>query len=445
MKHALTRRSFLGSVGLGLLASACGVEASGQGPDATPGGRGSGGPGVPDPGGASGEVPGAPSTAGPSQPPGPSAPPPPRAEGLPESLRFPLGVAAGDALTHGALLWTRYTGSAPLELVLWEESGAERPGIAVTPDDAGYVTLDVAGLTPGARYRYAFVELEGETRARRSPAGAFRTALDEGAVEPLTFGAVACNGLGKPALPLAQAAKANLDLFLFLGDTTYCDGAVTLDEFRGKWAENLTKASFQALRSATSLLATWDDHEITDDYDPETLAPEVFAAAHRAFFEHQPLRRLAGAPERLWRSRRWGRTAEFFLLDGRSERKPSTRGRADATYLSRAQLDWLKAGLAASIETEAIGGVLWVSGDFHLGSIGRVSTSGAGARALEVLAGPGDQPGNPIVGSLREPQFDFATGTSNYTRFELDPVRRAVTVTFVDGQGQELVKKRYAL
>ena len=41
--------------------------------------------------------------------------------------------------------------------------------------------------------------------------------------------------------------------------------------------------------------------------------------------------------------------------------------------------------------------MLWVAGDFHLlASTGRVSPSGVGSRAIEVLAGPGAQVANPL-------------------------------------------------
>ena len=50
----------------------------------------------------------------------------------------------------------------------------------------------------------------------------------------------------------------------------------------------------------------------------------------------------------LWQSFRWGRTAELFLLDCRGERRPSTLGSARPIFVSDAQLDWLREGLAAS-------------------------------------------------------------------------------------------------
>ena len=59
----------------------------------------------------------------------------------------------------------------------------------------------------------------------------------------------------------------------------------------------------------------------------------------------------AAAPDRIWRSFRWGHSAEVFVLDCRGERRPSTRSvnpTRESVYISRAQMDWLKAGLRAS-------------------------------------------------------------------------------------------------
>ena len=135
---------------------------------------------------------------------------------------------------------------------------------------------------------------------------------------------------------------------------------------------------------------------------------------------------------------------------------------ASPVYISREQMDWLKAGLKASsarfkllmnsvpitdfpaifdsaandrwegyaaqraeilsfIDDERIGGVLWISGDFHMASVGRVSTAGAGSTQVEILVGPGAQTPNPVAIFAAAPQFDWATGASNLTTLDLDP------------------------
>jgi alkaline phosphatase D len=451
------RRELLGLAGVSLLAQACGVG-EGDGPLEVV----------------------AQDRAGLAVPP----------EGTPESNAFAMGVACGDVTAKDAIVWTQWSGTRELELAVYRVDGDdyldEVVATAVPVEDAGFVHVKVSGLVAGARYRYVFFELDGTKRVARSPIGRFRAAIGEDALEPLVFGASACTSNGRAFDTLLRAAEQDLDLYLLLGDTTYNDGATSVASFRSKWRENLSTPGYRALRASTSLLATWDDHEISNDYDPERLAPATAAAARKVFFENQPLARLAEAPDRIWRKTSWGKTVDFFTLDCRSERKPSTRNGKNATYLSRAQMDWLKAGLLASkavfkvilnsvpigdfpglfdflkkdrwegypvqrdeilrhVEGNKIPGVLWVSGDFHLGSIGRVSPSGVGSNSLEILAGPGANSANPLTGSVRGSQFDYATGTSNFTSFALDPVARRVGIRFHDGAGRVLTDRSYPI
>lgn len=403
---------------------------------------------------------------------------------------FPLGLASGDVTPWSALVWTKFTGTNPLHLAVWQMEGGQYTRVLltrVTPVE-GFVHAEVTALTPGFPHRYAFFEESAGTLVRRSPIGRFRTALAPDALAPVSFGAVACTSNGRTMSTLERAgARSDLDLFCLLGDTTYNDGVSTRAAFRGRWTENLSTLGYRRVREATSVLATWDDHEVTNDWNPETIDPTLLATATAAFFEHLPIRRNPDAANRVYRKHRWGKTVEFFVLDSRSERRPSSRGSSMAQYLSRAQMDWLKAGLAASpvvfkvilnsvpitnfpglfdfvahdrwegypaarteilsyVENARIPGVLWVAGDFHMASTGRVSRSGVGSRAIEVLAGPGAQTGNPLAGTLfLNPQFDFFTATSNYTSIALDPATRRVRVRFHDGSDRVIGDRSYVV
>lgn len=397
---------------------------------------------------------------------------------------FGFGISAGDALEDRIVLHTRYAGLDPLRLRVWRMDGttyAEQVAdAAVTPADGGFVHLDVQGLTPGARYRYAFVHGSGTSMAR-SPIGRFRAALAAGQTEPLIFGAVSCTNNSLTPHPLARAAERDdLDAFLLLGDTSYNDGANTLAEYRAKWASSLSRPEYRALRASVSVMATWDDHEVTNDFNPETISATKLATARQTFFESLPLRRGVMEPDRLWKSTRWGSTAELFALDGRGERKPSTVVNGQHVYLSRAQMDWFKAALKASpctfkvilnsvpisdfgfsafnvdswrvyqnqrleilkwIEDEGIDGVLWVSGDHHFASLGTVSATGAGSTAYEVLAGPGASSSNALFNLLTKPRWDYASGDNNYLAIHCLPATNELKLVFHGGQGQKLFEK----
>lgn len=402
---------------------------------------------------------------------------------LPESDAFPLGVATGDAAPTSIIAWTQYTGDTVLALVVWRDQSIA--GVFATdPNEAGFVHVEVDDLDAGTHYEYAFVEYDDEVPLARSAQGIFRTAIALDTLAPVVFGAIACTNQRFNLAPLERAARHPFDLFLHLGDCTYADGAETPDEYRELWAQNLARAPYRSLRGQTSFLATWDDHEVDNNWNPEEMDPAHVAVARDAFFEHQPIGRLPMDPDRIWRSFRWGMTAEFFVLDTRGERRPSSRGRPDAQYLSPAQFDWLLAGLRDSpalfkivmnsvpigefpypstrdrwvgypaqrdallsaIELDDIEGVVFISGDFHHASAGRAAAAGPGARVLEFLVGPGGQIPNPLHIALPAlPQFDWATGVNNYARFHLDPETRELTVSYRTSTDRLAYEATYAL
>jgi phosphodiesterase/alkaline phosphatase D-like protein len=358
----------------------------------------------------------------------------------------------------------------------------------VTPSAGGFAHVDVPLPEPGARYRYVFFEMEGDTRLARSPIGRFRAAVPDSDRSVLRLGAVSCTRNGHAFRTLGHAAaRDDLDAFLYLGDTTYADGSTTLDDYRAKWAENLATGEYRGLRASVSALATLDDHEVDNNFDPETVDAAQLAAGLAAFHEHQPIRLDADLPgRRIWKSVRWGQTVEVFVLDCRTERRPSTRTTSEAIYVSREQMQWLTMGLLEStavfkvimssvpisdfpgafdlarddrwegyaaqrteilrfIDDNAISGVLWVAGDFHMASAGRVSTSGVGSDQVEVLVGPGAHDGNILAATLFPPQFDWATSRDNYAVIELDPSTSRASVFYHDEDDSVLEVLYYTL
>jgi alkaline phosphatase D len=335
--------------------------------------------------------------------------------------------------------------------------------VEAAPAAGGAVHVEVLNLAPQTEHRFAFIDSDG----KRSRTGRFFTAPPDDVKVPVVFGASACtkNGFDMGVMG-AAGAREDLAFFVSLGDTVYCDGARTLDDFRGRWSQNLSTDGYRALRGSTSLFATWDDHEVTNNWDPASTPATSVAFGRETFFAHQPLGRVAGTPDRIWKKKRWGKTLELFILDSRSDRH--TAG-ASREYLSRAQMDWLKADLLASdavfkvivnsvpisefphlfglfrddrweayprardeilgfIEGSQIPGVLWLAGDFHMASVGKVSQSGFGKRAHEVLVGPGAQIPNLLAGLLRAPQFSWASAENNYGALHLDPDRGSIRV-----------------
>lgn len=397
---------------------------------------------------------------------------------------FPLGVQAGDATTEGVVLWTRYLGAAPLRVVVFAEAptgpGAILAELDAEPGPDGFTHLTVSDLTAGTWYRYAYVVRdEAGQVAARSAIGHVRTAPAAGSLETIVFGGTSCtNQTYKPFNALKRAAEAKLDFFLLAGDTTYADGSSSVADYRGAWEENLATSGYQKLMRSTGLFATWDDHEVDNNWSPESHPADQIANARQVMFEHLAVRRDAEAPDRIWRSHRWGDTLEVFVLDCRGERKPSTRETADAVYVSPEQLAWFQQALTASpcvfkvilnsvpitnmplfyistddrwegyaaqrqailAITNQVPGVLWVAGDFHFGAVTAVEPAGPNAEQMEVFMGPGGQFTNPaylLIGSGSAQQFRYLTGANNYTRFTAEPEASPprISVAFIEADG----------
>ncbi|MFI2782232.1 alkaline phosphatase D family protein [Streptomyces sp. ALB3] len=323
-----------------------------------------------------------------------------RAAGGPAFLH---GVASGDPLPDGVLLWTRVTptpdaapgsGLGRDTPVVWEVaedkafSRVAARGTAVARADADHtVKADVRGLRPATTYWYRFTAAPGGPDGGQgviSPAGRTRTAPAPGAVVPgVRFGVVSCAnweaGWFSPYRHLA--ARADLDAVLHLGDYIYeyASGGyptqdtvvrrhaplheiLTLADYRLRHATYKTDTDLQALHAAHPVIAIWDDHEFANDawsggaenHTPGTegsWAARV-AAAKQAYFEWMPVR--ASTEGTVYRRLSFGGLAELHLLDLRSFRSEQAsigNGAVDdpeRSVTGRAQLDWLKAGLSAS-------------------------------------------------------------------------------------------------
>jgi alkaline phosphatase D len=375
-----------------------------------------------------------------------------------------------------ALVWTFYDGINTAQLKVWKEGSV--PGkVLMVIDKAiprgkdGYTKVPLTGLNGGQWYSYAFF-----SGKERSVVGRFRTAFAPGVLAPLTIGATTCtkNTLA-PFESLQKLAKERIDCILHMGDMSYNDGAKTVAEYRKVWRKQLQAGGYKELLPRAGMYITWDDHEITNNFDPEKLDKKHLAAGKNAFFETLPVER--GPNDRLWNSYLWGNTAEIILLDSRSERKPSTRKSNDPIYLGKAQMKWVKERLKKSpahfkllmnsvpmtnmpaiwlsssdrwegfkkqreellnhITDNNIKGVWFLSGDFHVGFVSKLEEKGKWSKLREVAVGPGDSYPNPLgVVGLPKKQFDFGSSyTKVMTTLTFDPKANEVRIRFVRDNG----------
>ncbi|MFJ2753439.1 alkaline phosphatase D family protein [Streptomyces sp. NPDC087297] len=311
---------------------------------------------------------------------------------------FLHGVASGDPLPDGVLLWTRVTptpeavpgsGLGPATQVGWEvasdkafsqviASGTVTAGAAADHT----VKVDVRGLQPQTPYWYRFTA--GGTV---SPAGrTLTTPAHETTTAGVRFGVVSCANweAGYFSAYRHLAARTDLHAILHLGDYIYeyqsggypeakyavrqhepKHEIVSLADYRTRHGKYKTDADLQALHQAHPVIAIWDDHEFANDAwngGAENHTPGAegewaarAAAAKQAYFEWMPVR--ASVAGTCYRRLRFGTLADLHLLDLRSFRSQQAKvgsGSVDdpeRTITGRAQLDWLKSGLAGSPAT----------------------------------------------------------------------------------------------
>ncbi|WP_327385951.1 alkaline phosphatase D family protein [Streptomyces sp. NBC_01207] len=311
---------------------------------------------------------------------------------------FLHGVASGDPLPDGVLLWTRVTptpeavpgsGLGPATQVNWEvaaDKGFSRiVGSGTVTASAATdhtVKVDVRGLQPQTPYWYRFTA--GGTS---SPVGrTLTTPAHEATTEGVRFGVVSCANWESGYFSAYRhlAARTDLHAILHLGDYIYeyqsggypeakyvvrphepKHEIVSLADYRTRHGKYKTDADLQALHHAHPIIAIWDDHEFANDAwagGAENHTPGAegewaarAAAAKQAYFEWMPVRAsIAGT---VYRRLRFGTLADLHLLDLRSFRSQQTKvgsGSVDdpeRTITGRAQLDWLKSGLAGSEAT----------------------------------------------------------------------------------------------
>ncbi|PXY24859.1 alkaline phosphatase [Prauserella coralliicola] len=322
-----------------------------------------------------------------------------------EAGPFAHGVASGDPLPDGVLLWTRVTpapeavpgsGLGPEVMVSWEiardeafTSVAGRGSVTTGPARDHTVKVDVAGLEPATWYWYRFA-----VAGTASPVGRTRTAPAVGAaVERLRFGVVSCSNLqsGHFAAYRHLAERDDLDLVVHLGDYLYEygaeDGAVrphdppvemtTLEHYRRRHAQYKSDPDLRALHARVPFAVTWDDHESANDAwsggaenhteGAEGTWTDRRAASQQAYAEWMPVRYEPGG--RLYRRLTFGTLAELSMLDLRTYRSRQAAhpfdpaiGDPERTIAGAEQLSWLTSGLVtASTQWKLVGNPVMIA------------------------------------------------------------------------------------
>ena len=272
---------------------------------------------------------------------------------------FTLGVASGDPVPDGVVLWTRLGEAAVLEAggpdarvpVRWEIAEDEgfrkivRTGGALALPELGWsVHVEVEGLRPGRSYRYRFI-----TDGFESPSGLTRTAPQR--TDRVRFAFASCQDPEDGYYTAYRhMAAEDLDFIVHLGDYIYevssrpntirphgMPETYTLEDYRRRYHWYRNDSDLQFAHAAFPWVVTWDDHDVDNNYAagiPERdQDPAAFVlrqtAAYQAYYEFMPLRRIA-VPERpgmaVYRRLAFGDLLSLSVLDTRQYRDDQACG-----------------------------------------------------------------------------------------------------------------------
>ncbi|PZV19142.1 MAG: hypothetical protein DCF20_03005 [Pseudanabaena sp.] len=296
------------------------------------------------------------------------------------------GIASGDTTQNSTVLWARTTnlGKVTFEFSKYADfSAIAGSQIATVTNPLQPVKVNVFGLDSNTNYFYRVVDATGAKRT-----GTFSTAAELGEKTGLKFG-VSGDWRGElaPYNSVSNADDSKLKFFVEFGDTIYADvaspglknpdgtekaQATTLNDYRAKQAEvygsRFGQNTLGDLRASTSILATIDDHEVTNDFaggapissdkggangsnrflaafpneNPNTLINDskLYENGLQAFQEYNPIQNqfygqtgdVKTAGERkLYRYNTFGNDAATYVLDARSFRDTEL---ADVTNLN---------------------------------------------------------------------------------------------------------------
>ena len=326
-----------------------------------------------------------------------------------------LLVASGDVTFESALVWARAPSDAWVQVEVMNHGRGLRwlsEPIRVDADTDFATTITVENLPPLTRLDYNVVAVPaGENEeapwdfhaapptGSLTAIGHFSTAprpSDSNGVSMLIGGDLGGQGWCRPPEEGYRIFKAmsalQPDLFVANGDMIYADGecpdvapdgrdnvrgeflsvtddrvdwtdaAMTREAIFAHWRYNRSDKHHQRFLAETPMIAQWDDHEVLNDFGAPWDGhpahrkregyPTLVDAGRDAFFAWNPLPRDAENPDRIYRSLRWGRHAELFVVDARSYRdKNNAAAGASRALLGPEQREWLVSAVKASTAT----------------------------------------------------------------------------------------------
>lgn len=314
---------------------------------------------------------------------------------------FTMGVAAGDPIAKGFVLWTRLApeplnggGMPMLAVEVGYEIATDRrfqnivqKGAVLARPELGHsVHVEAEGLEAGRRYFYRF-----RVGKELSPTGAAKTAPAK--ADRIRFVNAGCQRWEDGWFTAwKHVATQDLDFVFHYGDYIYeyrrrrgptpgirevnGDEIHTIVDYRNRYALYKSDPDLQAAHAAHAFVQTYDDHEVDNNWAgqiseedgsarfPVRVPPEIFAfrkqMALQAWYEHMPIRRAQmprGTDITAYRRLKFANLVDLHVLDTRQFRddqpcgdgvkvcSADIRNKAGNHMLGAVQEKWLMDGM----------------------------------------------------------------------------------------------------
>lgn len=230
----------------------------------------------------------------------------------------------------------------------WRETDWKR--VDASRDFTRQFTLD--GLAPGTRH-----EIEAEARGGTTIAGGFKTAPAPRAEIPVEFVVSTCHDYPRRDLPdgfkiYDEIAKLDPDFFVHAGDILYYDQLAKSEALaRWHWQRMYSLPTNVRFHRGIASYFMKDDHDtwVNDCWptmESRYMGALTFAQGQAIFLEQVPM------GQRTYRTVRWGRDLQIWMVEGRDFRSPNDLPDGPAkTVWGEAQKAWFKQTVAASDAT----------------------------------------------------------------------------------------------
>lgn len=303
----------------------------------------------------------------------------------PSIAPFYHGVASGDPLPDGVILWTRITApNAPATIpLLWQVASDTtfehivQYGYGSATANSDYTfKVDLSGLQPDTYYFYRFYALGKYSMVGRTQTTPAETSANTQVRLAITSCAEFADGYFTPYRKIAQ--RNDIDAVVQLGDYIYersgsnirafdpDDELVSLAQYRTRHSQYKLDSDLRAAHQRYPFIVVWDDHEFANNAYRDNAGghnnllegswESRKAAAMQAYFEWQPIRLPdpIGNPQRIYRRLGFGSLLDLFMLDtriiGRDQQAFAFVGADDSnrSILGSSQRAWLLDALSGA-------------------------------------------------------------------------------------------------